>query len=134
MGEKIILHKKKFTIKIITTILLLSTFLIVATTPIHEATHWVLSEIDPYVEPEEIHIFKIPSHKQEKNILFSPLGSVIITEKYPGAFDDRPEWADLLQEIICVTIQMIITIYVVLKTIEYLLQRKQNKKPMSSII
>ena len=115
-------------------IFLLSTLSIILTTPIHEATHWVLSEIDPYVEPTEINIFQIPTNEQSENILFSPLGSVIITEKYPGAFDDRPPWADGLQEIICITIQILITIFVVLKTVEYLIENDSYIQPKIRII
>ena len=36
---------------------ILACMLIISTTPIHEAAHWVMSDIDPYIEPIEIHIF-----------------------------------------------------------------------------
>ena len=107
---------------------LLATGMIIATIPLHEATHWVLSEIDPYIEPTEIHLFQISSYSENNNILNSPLGSVIIKEKYPGAFNDRPAWADILQEIICVTLQIIIAVFVVIKTLSYMLKREINKQ------
>jgi len=87
----------------------LSCILIVSTTPIHEAAHWVMSDIDPYIEPIEIHLFDDSIFFNNRHILSSAFGYVIIKEKYPGAFKERPFWADAVQEIICVSIQIIIT-------------------------
>ena len=111
-----------------TIIFLFSLGLIIITTPIHEAVHWVMSDIDPYIEPIEFHIFDKESFQNEEHILFSALGGVVVKEKYPGAFDDRPAWADLLQEIICISIQMLITCIIVRKTLKFLFLR--NKKIM----
>ncbi len=111
--------------------LLLSTIAIIATTPIHEATHWVLSDIDPYVEPVEFHIFDGTYFKNGQNILSSPLGYVIIKEKYSGAFQDRPIWADTLQEIICVSIQIVISILIVFKILKTMVIR--NEKNLRSV-
>ena len=36
---------------------------IIFSIPLHEAGHWIMSEIDPYIEPVEYHIF----HVNEKN-------------------------------------------------------------------
>jgi hypothetical protein len=105
---------------------LLSLGLIIATTPIHEAAHWVMSDIDPYVEPIEFHIFDQETFQNGEHILFSALGSVVIRENYPGAFDDRPGWADLLQEFICIFIQILITCIIVRKTFKLLFLRNQK--------
>ena len=105
---------------------LLSLGLIIATTPIHEAAHWVMSDIDPYVEPIEFHIFDQESLQAGDHILSSALGSVVIRENYPGAFDDRPAWADLLQELICIFIQILITCIIVRKTLKLLFLRNQK--------
>ena len=102
---------------------LISTTIIIATTPIHEAGHWVMSEIDPYVEPVEFHVFDEASYQNEEQILPSALGSVVIKEKYPGAFNDRPIWADLFQEIICVMVQIIITSIVLIKSLTFLVKK-----------
>jgi len=87
----------------------LSCILIVTTTPIHEAAHWIMSDIDPYIEPIEIHLFDDSISNNDQHILSSTLGYIIIKEKYPEAFKERPFWADAIQEIICVSIQIIIT-------------------------
>jgi hypothetical protein len=105
---------------------LISTTIIIATTPVHEAAHWIMSEIDPYVEPVEIHVFDDTSYQDEENVLPSALGSVVIKEKYPGAFNDRPPWANILQEIICISIQIIIAVFVTLRIINWMIKRKQR--------
>ena len=117
----------KTKIQIIFFVFLISCAVIIATTPIHEAAHWVMSEIDPYIEPIEMHLFDDTSFKHAEHILSSALGCVIVKEKYPGAFKDRPIWADAIQEIICISIQIIITIVVVLKTLTYVLSIKKSK-------
>ncbi|GEM_PF-1082940 len=113
-------------IKIITTTLLLSCLIIILTTPIHEATHWVLSDIDPYIDPIEFHIFDERSIQNGGRILSSALGCVVVKESYPGAFKDRPNWADPLQEIICISIQIIITCILVTKTLPHIFKKKQS--------
>jgi len=118
--------KKKNNLKIILLGFLLSLILIVATTPLHEAGHWIMSEIDPYIEPTEFHIFDEKSLKNGENILSSAFGYVVVKEKYPGAFKDRPSWFDFLQEIICCFIQIILTCLIILKII--------FKKPKDAII
>jgi len=112
-------------IKIITTTLLLSCLIIILTTPIHEATHWILSDIDPYIDPIEFHLFDERSIQNGKHILSSALGCVVVKESYPGAFKDRPQWADLLQEIICISLQIIITCIIVTKTLPHIFKNKQ---------
>ena len=108
---------------IVTIGFLLSMVLIVVTTPIHEAAHWVMSDIDPYIEPTEFHLFDEKSLQNGEHILSSALGCVIIKEKYPGAFEDRSIWADLFQEIICVCIQILIACIIVKKILKLLFLR-----------
>jgi hypothetical protein len=96
---------------------ILSSMLIITTTPIHEAAHWIMSDIDPYIEPIEIHIFDDKIFLNGQHILSSALGYVLVKEKYPGAFEDRPFWADGLQEIICISIQILITVMITLKVL-----------------
>jgi len=112
---------QSFTIRIIIIGFFLSLCMIVITTPVHEAAHWVMSDIDPYIEPVEFHLFDDTSFQHGEHILSSALGCVIIKEKYPGAFEDRPIWADALQEIICLSLQIILTCIVVLKTLTLLI-------------
>jgi len=114
------LLKKKLLLVIIG--FLLSCSIIIATTPLHEAAHWLMSDIDPYIEPVELCLFDSSSLEDNHHILFSPLGFVRVKESYPGALKDRPKWADLLQEIICISIQIIIAIIVVLKTLPLLIE------------
>lgn len=116
----------QFKLKIVLTIFLLSCFILVVTTPLHEAAHWVMSDIDPYVEPTEFHLFDDNSFKKGEHILSSALGYVVIEEAYPGAFNDRPVWADLLQEFICIFIQMALTCMVVLKILSIIIDKKQK--------
>ena len=99
--------------------------MIIATTPVHEAAHWIMSDLDPYVEPVEFHVFDTISLQNKENILPSALGFVKIKEKYPGAFDDRPLWADALQEIICISIQVLLSVAVTLVILTYIMKRKQ---------
>ena len=81
-----------------------------------------MSDIDLYIEPVELRLFDSSFLENSYHILFSPLGFVRVKESYPGTLKDRPEWADLLQEIICVSIQIIIAILVVLKTLPLLIE------------
>jgi hypothetical protein len=117
MGEK---PSLKNGFKIILIILLLSTILLIATTPLHEAVHWIISDIDPYSEPVEFHIFDDKALNKHENILSSYLGYVVIKETYPGSFDDRPIWMDLFQEIICIFLQIFITVIIVVKILSVL--------------
>ena len=103
---------------------ILSIVIIIATTPLHEIAHWIMSDIDPYIEPVEFHLFDDASFKNDQHILSSALGSVIVKESYAGAFNDRPIWADLLQELICIFIQIILTCIIILKTLEFLKNKK----------
>lgn len=120
MGE---VYKQKITLKMIISAFLLSCILMVITTPLHEAAHYVMSDIDPYIEPIEIHLFDFQSNHNSGNIMSSALGYVVVKEIYPGAFADRPYWMDLLQEIICIFIQILLTIIVVSKILRFLIQR-----------
>ena len=47
----------KLKLKIILVVFLLSCLMLIVTTPLHEAAHWVMSDMDPYVEPVELHLF-----------------------------------------------------------------------------
>lgn len=117
-------NKQKNVLYIILIIFLLSTLFIIATTPLHEAAHWVMSEIDPYSEPVELHLFDDQSLKKGQHILSSTLGFVVVKETYPGSFKDRPNWIDPIQEIICVCIQIILTCIIVSKTLNFLMNKK----------
>jgi len=123
MGEK---YKQNIGKKIILITFLLSCIFMVITTPLHEAAHWIMSEIDPYIEPVEFHLFEDNYLKNNENILYSALGYVVVREKYPGAFNDRPGWMDTLQEIICISIQIFITCILVSKILEFLINKKLN--------
>lgn len=99
-------------------IFLVSIAAMVITTPIHEACHWVLSDIDPYIQPTEFHAIDGNSLQKGQDILPSSLGYVVVKESYPGAFRDRPPWADAFQEIICLCIQITLTCIIVLKAVK----------------
>jgi len=122
MGEE---NKQKIGLKIILIGLVLSCIIMILTTPLHEAAHWIMSDIDPYTEPVEFHIFDSKSSNHNENILFSALGYVVIKEKYPGAFEDRPLWIDAFQELVCILIQILITYIIVTKTLKLLIEKKQ---------
>jgi hypothetical protein len=94
------------------------------TIPVHEAAHWIMSDIDPYVEPVEFHLFDDNPFQNGQNILSSALGYVLIKEAYPGAFNDRPIWANLLQELICVSLQIILTCIIVSKILTIIIDKK----------
>jgi hypothetical protein len=123
MGE---VYKQKISLKMIIYVFLLSCILMVLTTPIHEAAHWVMSDIDPYIEPIEIHIFNFKSKQNNDNIMSSALGYVVVRESYPGAFNDRPLWMDLIQELICISIQIILTSIIILKIFRFLINKNFN--------
>src|SRR4030043_2104522 len=109
------IRKRKNSLKIIFFGFVLSLIFIIITTPIHEASHWILSDLDPYIEPVEFHIFDEKFLKNGENIFSSSFGYVVVKEKYPGAFDDRPPWSDLFQELICIYIQLLLTCFIVSK-------------------
>ena len=104
----------------------LSCIIIVATTPIHEAAHWVMSEIDPYADPVEFHLFDGESLQTGQSIMSSELGYVLIKESYPGSFKDRSIWMDPIQELICISIQILITFILVSKTLSLLINKHPN--------
>ena len=116
--------KQKIRLQIIIVCFLLSCIGIVITTPIHEAAHWIMSEIDPYSEPIEFHFFDDKSFQNGENILSSALGLVTIKETYPGSFNERPKWIDPFQELICLLTQLLITYFIVTKIIKILMNKK----------
>ena len=116
-------NKQKIRLQIIFTGFIFTCIIIIATTPLHEAAHWIMSEIDPYSEPIEFHLFDLSSQNGQ-NILSSILGSVVIKETYPGSFEDRPLWVDPIQEFICLLLQIILTCFVVTKILRYLIDKK----------
>jgi hypothetical protein len=111
-------NKKKNGLKIILFSFVLPFFLITITTPLHEVGHWIMSEFDPYVEPIEIHIFDEKSLIKGESIFSSAFGYVVVKERYIGAFKDRPQWFDSLQELICCFIQIILTCIIELKILK----------------
>jgi len=117
---------RKNNLKIILIIFILSFIFIIITTPIHEAGHWILSELDPYIEPVEFHIFDEKSFQNGENIFSSAFGYVLVKEKYPGAFNDRPPWSDFFQELICIIIQLILTCFIVSKILKLVINKKPN--------
>lgn len=122
------INKQKNCLKIIFFGFILSFIFIILTTPLHEAGHWILSDIDPYIEPVEFHIFDEKSIQKGENILSSAVGYIVVKEKYPGAFEDRPIWSDLIQELICIFIQLIITCFIVSKILKLLINENLNIK------
>ena len=78
--------KPKIRLHLILIGFLMSTTIIILTTPVHEAAHWVMSDIDPYSEPVEFHLFDDISFQNGQHILSSALGCVIVKETYPGSF------------------------------------------------
>lgn len=121
-----LIKKQKNSLKIILFAFILSLSIIILTTPLHEACHWVLSDIDPYIEPVEFHIFNEKCLQNGENILSSALGYVVIKEKYPGAFNDRPEYFDFLQEFICCFIQIILTCIIVSKILKIIFKKPKD--------
>ena len=123
----------KIRLQMVVIIFLISIAVIIATTPLHEACHWIMSHIDPSIEPTEFHIFDGKSLENGQHILSSSLGCVIVKESYPGAFQDRPAWADSLQEIICISIQIILTCIIVLKILRLLIVKRLDLLHVQSI-
>jgi len=114
-------------------IFLISIAVIIATTPMHEACHWIMSDIDPYIEPTEFHVFDGKSIANGQNALSSCLGHVVVKESYPGAFDDRPPWADAFQELMCIFIQIILTCVIVLKILRSTIIKNSSILQVQSI-
>jgi hypothetical protein len=117
-------NEQKLRLNIILIIFLLSSVVIIATTPLHEAAHWIMSDIDPYSEPVEFHLFDDKSFQNGQHILSSALGCIIVKETYPGSFNDRPLWIDPFQELICISFQIILTCVIVSKTFTLLMNKK----------
>jgi hypothetical protein len=128
------INKQENSLKIIIFGFILSFIFIIMTTPLHEACHWILSDIDPYIEPVEFHIFDEKSLQNGENLLSSALGYVVIKEKYPGAFNDRPEYFDFLQEFICCSIQIILTCIIVSKILKIIFKKPKNNLINSKIM
>lgn len=117
-------HHLKSSLILIGIVSILAFSMIIATTPIHEGGHWVMSEyFDPYIKPVEFHVLDETSFNNGEHLLTSALGCIIVEEAYPGALHERPAWADALQEIICVLVQIIITCIVILKVLQTLIDR-----------
>jgi hypothetical protein len=123
-----IIKRQKIGLRMAIIIFLISLFIIVVTTPIHEASHWIMSDIDPYIEPVEFHLFDDESFQNGQKILSSALGYVIVRETYPGSFKDRSIWMDIIQELICISIQILITCLIVSKSITLLKNKNQILK------
>ena len=120
MGD---VHKQKISLKIIIGTFFLSCILIVLTVPIHEAAHVIMSDLDPYIEPIELHLFDFEASHNSENIMSSALGYVVVKESYPGAFDDRPLWFDFFQEIICISVQILVTLLIIIKLFRLLFEK-----------
>jgi hypothetical protein len=110
-------------LKIISISFLLSIIVLIATTPIHEGVHWIISDIEPYSDPIEIRIFQNQANPIEQNILSSAFGYTKIKESYQGSFNDRPTWLYVSEELICIFIQMIITCIFVYETILFIIDK-----------
>ena len=119
-------NRQKIGLRITIISFLLSLIVIVATTPLHEASHWIMSDIDPYIEPVEFHLFDDESFQNGQHVLSSALGCVIVKETYPGSFKDRSIWMDPIQELICISIQILITCIIVSKTLTLLINKHQK--------
>ena len=107
---------------------LISLLAILALTPVHEAGHWIMSDISPFIEPVEYHVFDSIDIDKGPYTLNSLIGYVVVVEEYPGAFDERPLWADFFQEIICVSVQIIISFLIAIKSIIIIEKRFFYKK------
>ena len=104
--------------KLILLVIPLTLLFSLLTTPLHEALHWIMCEIDPNLVPLEIHLFD--SYSLERNCL----GCVAYKELGEPLY-----FNPLLQEIICVLVQYSIIIllnYYIIKRI--LLKRKYGKR------
>ena len=118
------IDKQKGSKKIIFLGFVLSFLFIILTTPLHEACHWIISDIDPYIKPIEFHIFDEKSFQNGESIFSSSFGYVLVKEEYPGAFGDRPKFFDLLQELFCIFIQLVLTCFIVSKILKVMIDKK----------
>ena len=116
--------KQNIRLRIILISFLLSCIFIILTTPLHEAAHWIMSDIDPYSKPVEFHLFDDELFQNGESILSLSLGCVIIRESYQGSFKDRPTWIDPLQEVVCISIQIILTCMIVTKMLMLLIKKQ----------
>ena len=71
-------NKQTYRLNLILTSFLLSCIVIIATTPLHEATHWLVSDIDPYIKPAELHLFDGSTIQNGQHLSSSSLGYVIV--------------------------------------------------------
>ena len=101
--------------------------LMIATIPLHECLHLAMSSCDPHLRVVAFYPFGVPQSQQHNQGFSTVLGCVVVKEAYHGAFQDRPVWADPLQEIICLSIQMIITCLITLKILGSLLIVKKPR-------
>jgi hypothetical protein len=109
--------------------------MMIATTPFHELAHLAMSSCDPNLTVVGFYPFGTPQSAQNSHALSSVLGCVIVKERFPGAFSYRPVWADLLQEIICILIQMSISCYVTVKTLRvFIIPRIHRQYHSSNLI
>jgi len=95
-------------------VIILAGILMVLTTPLHEMLHVGMCTVSPWVEVDEIYLLGVPE-TVTGNALPSMFGCVIAKPAYHGALADRPAYADLLQEIICLSVQILLTVYLTLK-------------------
>jgi hypothetical protein len=93
-------------------LVLLSCMLVVITVPVHEATHVLLLSFDRYIEVKEVHLIGIPSFSSDSKCLSSLIGYVIVKERYPGAFNMRPGWIYISEEIVSILVQILIILTV----------------------
>jgi hypothetical protein len=92
-----------------------------------------MSGFDPYIKPIEIHVFDEKSFKKGESIFSSAFGYVVVKERYPGAFKDRPQWFDTLQELICCFIQIILTCILELKILKIIFNKSKDPQIKSKI-
>jgi len=95
---------------------------------LHESMHWGISILEPWIEPIEFHA--LDGYAFNHGVL----GRVIYTEAYPNAFQDRPWFMTILQELICYSIQIVFLILIV-KQVAYKIDiigiSKKEKKALA---
>lgn len=92
-------------------IILLIILIFIVTVPLHEAVHYAIATIEPQVTPSEIHLFDSESLKQ------GYLGFVVITENYPGAFNDRLPFMSVIHELLAYLSQIVVCIVMCIKVL-----------------
>ena len=133
--SKIMMHQnplylrmsKKRLILLTAYLFLVACTLMVATTPLHEIGHLVLSSCDPSLKVVAFHPLGSPHITQGDHTFSSILGYVVVKEAYPGAFQNRVFWADAAQECICILIQIGITFLITIKILGYLFTPASRK-------